>query len=122
MSEIEQKALELIEKFEALATEVAPDALDLGLAAARVAAAEGAFSFVLPAAICAAMWQVARKTYKADNFTWGDESPSAKGLTVLGCAIVGILTGTIALIEVSIWPFVGIFYPELWIAKQVLGW
>ena len=117
---IEEKAVELIEKFEALATDIAPDAVELGLVTARVAAIEEAM-FLIGALIGAAIL-IPLATRLAREVDW--DSPSFPPLVIpFSGATIGAFFCTIAALKwASVWPFVGIFYPELWIAKQVLGW
>lgn len=113
---IEEKAVELIEKFEALATDIAPDAVELGLMAARVAAANDTLIFVVGLAL--AVFGVPKIAHFMINGS--DDIKDVVPAVVFGS--LGILGGMAALAHASLWGPVGIFYPELWIAKQVLGW
>ena len=119
MEGIEQKAIELIEKFEALATDIAPDAIELGLMAARVAAVQDiVFSLAISLLAVSLLW-FPKKTWKLMADETIDDRVFGTGLASIPAIITGAI-GTFGLL--NIWAWVGIFYPELWIAKQVLGW
>ena len=114
---IEEKAVELIEKFEALAVDVAPDAIELGLATARVSAAAGLIQGIVALGIGILggfiMYRMAKWELKRD------------GDCIISCLVsaIPVLVTVFGFVQiVNVWSWVGIFYPELWIAKQVLGW
>ena len=129
MDGIEEKAIELIEKFEALAVDVAPDAIELGLGVARVAAWQQILWLAIPLAIFFLsfrrpwpFFKLAGEIDKEKDDRWRRKEEIGaflKGSAWAGTAAIG---GIVSLAHISLWPFVGIFYPELWIAKQVLGW
>jgi hypothetical protein len=121
-SGIEEKAVELIEKFEALAVDIAPDAIELGLMAARVAAANDIANLVIISAIFITCLWFTKRSFRLGRW---DNRGNPENFWAIGQMIfsaVSVIFGGTAAIQFSIWPFVGIFYPELWIAKQVLGW
>lgn len=124
MEDLEGKLVELIEKFENLTAALAPDALELGLFVARMAAAQEIFIFVL--AWAALYWGSARGLPSFAKVDWKAAGPLEAGPTQLIRGIIGLCATAIGfikgIVEFEIWPFVGVFYPEVWIAKQVLGW
>ena len=71
ITDLEAKTVELIEKFETLATNIAPDAIDLGLAAARIAAAEEVLSLVLYLSLL--VGSIFTIKYHAPKATWENE-------------------------------------------------
>ena len=113
---IEEKAVELIEKFEALATDIAPDAIELGLMTARISAANNAILAIVGVAV--AVYCLPR------GVRWFMTGPddARHGIPGVANMIAGAVGGIIGLTHLSLWTFIGVFYPELWIAKQVLGW
>lgn len=121
MENLEEKFIELIEKFEKLSTELAPEVLELGLMTARVAAGEAAIKWSLVVGLT--IWSVQVVKRNSSSMEWCEIFPENKAaVKVLVASIIAMLLGAGSFISVSIWPFVGIFYPELWIAKRVLGW
>lgn len=122
MSELDGKFVELIEKFEALATELAPQTLDTALTAARVAAASQTVTFFAFVGLAFFLMRKARVAWPGSKWDEDGSPQNPDAFKVLGCGLFGFCSGIVAVIAFSVWPFVGIFYPELWIAKQVLGW
>ena len=129
LSSIEEKAVELIEKFEALAVDIAPGVIELGLMAARVAAAESVLWLIVGATIYIAWvrkpgphFKLAGVIIKECGERWRKDEESKEIFLGAIWSVATVVGGVITLANLSIWPFVGIFYPELWIAKQVLGW
>ena len=119
MDGIEEKAIELIEKFEALAVDVAPDAIELGLMAARVSAIQDLIFSVAWVALAALLLRAPIMMWRwAED--WGMDD--RVGVTVLTSAPSAVFCGFGVIGLLNIWSWAGIFYPELWIAKQVLGW
>ena len=116
---IEEKAVELIEKFEQLATDIAPDAVELGMTTARVAAAQTLVTGGILAILAIAGWFIVfskvlpweRGKVKCDFF-----------YTSMASFVPGVISIATLVHLTDVWAWAGIFYPELWIAKQVLGW
>ena len=121
MENLETKFVELIEKFEALATEIAPEVLELGLMAARVAAAESVMRLLLLVGVAWLLIRHSTRLIREGTFSI-DDGPDKKLIFGSFLSAAAAAFGISAFIRISVWPFVGIFYPELWIAKQVLGW
>lgn len=141
--QVEEKAVELMDKaadaieafagkLEALGVEYGPDVVDAALGVARVSAAsEIVTGFVLTA--CGAVglrfgWplasngiKLARRYMKPDYPVNGPDGFALAAVGSVGCVIscIVLMIGLLELIDV--WPWVGIFEPKLWIAKQVLG-
>ena len=132
MSEkLEDKAVELIDKFAAkldsLSTEYGPEVVDAALAVAWVSATQEAVKWSIALALCViSSWLFARKALPlAKAKTFDDSSDEAAVFGAIIFAVVSgltaLITALISLVGFSVWPWVGMFEPKLWIAKQVLG-
>lgn len=121
MENLEGKFIELIEKFETLSTKLAPEAIDIGLAAARVAAAQELIGFFILAGLTFWFSRKTKTAWPEAKFSDG-EPENFQSWKVTGCGFVTTLLGAATAFSFSFWPFVGIVYPELWIAKRILGW
>lgn len=119
METLEGKPVGLIERFENLTAELAPQAVELALLAARVAAANQVA--VLAIAVCVAIWAFRVPLVERMEKAIDDDSVTGFFVPLLR-GIAGLIGIAVILQHISIWPWVGIFYPEVWIAKQVLGW
>lgn len=142
MSELETSAAKAIDKLSGAADQLAakmaelaqqygPEAIDAGLAVARIEAAQGivkGFVFLIVSAvfsfICykltkigfnlARIYKLPETSYSAPDGTW----QIAVGI----CAgVLASITGITFVVALSdIWNWVGIFEPKLWIAHRLL--
>ena len=136
---LEEKTVELldrsadaIESFAAqlktLAESYGPEVADLALATARVDAAAGlvtgiAMMVVAVALLGPARWlfKKAREQRQHHGVHTGNEVPGYVAGSVLFC-ISGIIGGIACLQYLfDAWRWVGLFSPELWLAKTILG-
>lgn len=121
MEALEEKTVELMNKFEALAVELAPEALDLGLAVARVSAAQAAVQFLLLAGVASWCLLVAKRNSSKAEYDGTGFPDNSSAFKTVGGVIAGGLLSIIALTEFSIYPFIGVFWPEIWMAHEILG-
>ena len=127
MSELENKTVELLDKFDSLATQYAPTVIDAAVASVQVTAI-GNLVWGVFGLVCAfTTWWLSKnfskyaRKKKNDN---GYMSDWDVGMTI--GASVGILSSTIIAVTsvaslFNIWNWVAIFNPELAMAHIVLG-
>jgi len=127
MSDLEQKTIELLDKFDKLATQYTPDAINAAISAVQVSAI-GSLIWGVIGCFCAyGFWWIAthftqysRNKKQEDGYMSDWEFGIA-----IGYIGGGIVTGFIALFAVSelfeIWNWVAIFNPKLALAHKILG-
>lgn len=123
MSEIEQKLVELIDKFENLSAELAPEVVEVGLTAARIAAGQelvyGVLALVVAGVFLWFPFKVWAGLYDADD------TPDDIAFVVFttGASSLPTLIATIIALAnlLNIWNWAGLFDPRLWIAARVMG-
>ncbi len=127
LASLEDKAVELIEKFESIAEDHGPQAIELGLDAVRIIGLQSVvghviFLFIVLGFIYAAkkMWNVIENwkpedhnNHKVDHDFW----PTFP----FGVLCVGIFAfGGILMVRLfSVWGWVALFYPELWLVGKL---
>ena len=58
--------------------------------------------------------------HKADP--WIDMLEVHEFLAVIGCGAAGLIAGTIGIAQItSVWAWVGMFEPQVWLARKILG-
>ena len=123
---MEDKVLDLLSKFEQLVIDIAPHVLELGLFTARVAAGQSLFKacllFILTIGFAVVsvkfFKQAVKEQRKEERGDPEDKYYAGGGIFAVAATVLGI----ILLVNSSIWSVIGVFYPEVWIAKEVLGW
>lgn len=126
---VDQKAVELMDKaanaveafaakLDTLAQEYGPEVIDAALAVARIEAADRILGQLAAIAVTLALVWAARGCWRAH--VKDDENP-AFIIGLVASVAAGAFCSMAFLITASIWPWVGIIEPKLWIAKRVLG-
>ena len=124
---LEDKAVELIEKFESIAEQHGPQAVELGLEAVRVIGLQSVlwhviFFFIVLGFIYAArkMWSVI-KNWKPEEHGGNSVGENVWPTGHFGVACTGIFVfGVILTIRLfNIWGWVALFYPELWLVGKL---
>lgn len=114
---------ELSDKFGEIALAHGQDAVDLGLNVARVSAGSELVSGLLFLALSIILIVFCNKYYRWLTKDEADFCASPACMIVGGgwcAAVIGSLMS--AKYIINLWAWVGIFYPELWVAKEILGW
>lgn len=119
LDRLESHVASVADKMAELAEAHGQQFVDFGLAVARVDAANAAIKIVLLWAISGLLVLCARSLLRWGAAQEEPERDMAKVAAVfcVGLAFLPGLTGLFA----GAWPFIGVFYPEMWVAKQVLG-
>lgn len=130
MSKIEDKAVDIMdkamvgaeklsEKLAQLAEQYGPDVVDAGLAVARVTAAQKLLYGLIAVIGSTAFFWIARYLVrKVRDENW-DEFFGIGGIFISGA--LGLFFAIGGLIDLlSIWNWVGVFEPKLWIAHRIL--
>ncbi|MEM7209581.1 MAG: hypothetical protein AAF434_17310 [Pseudomonadota bacterium] len=125
MSELEQKAVEILDKLEAITVNYAPDVADAALAAVQVSAVSEITARATFAAIVAICWFILLGFRKR---VIGKINEGERGLeehlffwTAAAGSLLFVLS-VMALFELSdVWTWVSLFNPELGLAHKVTG-
>ena len=127
MNELEQKALELFDRLDSLATQYTPDVVEAAVTAVSVTAigriAEG---FIGLGCAFIAWWLATHFTeYCRKKKDDGGFMSNWEVGVAIGFGVGGLVTSIIALISISnlmhIWNWVAIFNPKLALAHKILG-
>jgi hypothetical protein len=130
----EEKAVELINRFDTLATEVAPQIVDLGLLTARIAAGTAVLWSVVGLATMVICIYISYRGFRRTDGIDIPEDPDSSEYSLAKTKMMyaessmfayGVLSvmGFLTFVtNFSLFAFVGVFYPQVWIAKIVLGW
>ena len=122
MSDLEQKAVDVLDRLEGLATEYTPKALEMAISVARVeAAAEligGVFLLVVAGFLGRLAWncylrEMKTKAYSDDHFL-----TLMCGLASGGVGFALLIYG--GAIVLNPWHWAGLFNPELFLAAKVI--
>ena len=126
MSELENKTVEILDKFDALATQYTPAVIDGAVTAVQVTAIGDLARGIFGLACAFATWwlsknfsQYARKE-KTDDYMSDWEIGIAIGMGA-GILSSGIIAVTSVALLFDIWNWVAIWNPELATAHRVLG-
>lgn len=125
--ETADRAMDMVESFaaklETLAIELGPEVGDLALATARI----DALSYIFPQLLLVAGFLFITPKIVRFVIQWEAkaESPN-KGLAYFLSGIGGAAFFVISIVGkawsfLSVWPWVGLYEPKLWIAYKVLG-
>lgn len=127
LASLEDKAVELIEKFESIAEQHGPQAVELGLDAVRVIGLQSVvghvvFLFIVLGCIYGAkkMWVVIKnwnpEDHKGKSVDHGFWPYGPFGMFCGGSGIFGVffIAGML-----DIWGWVALFYPELWLVGKL---
>ena len=121
--EIEQKLIELIEKFENLSAELAPEVVEIGLTTARFAAGQGLVYGVLALVVAGVLLWLPVKVWS--GLYDEDDAVEDKAWVVIitGVSSAPALIATIIALTnlLNIWNWAGLFDPRIWIAARVMG-
>lgn len=132
MKDIEQKAVEILDKLEALATQYTPDVLDAAVAIVQVNGIRNVVCGFLGIAAIFLVRAVARRSREycqAQYDAFHEENPHADNGWEVGVA-VSIIFGVIATLILAIssvvtlcdvWNWVAMFDPKLALAQRILG-
>jgi len=118
---LEDKAVELIDKFESIAEQHGPQAIELGLDAVRVIGLQYVVGHVLVFLIMLSCIYLTKKMGKVVGNCpiterWNDFWPCGPFGLLYG---VSIFFGGILLVRLfNIWGWVALFYPELWLVGK----
>ena len=117
---IEDKAVELMEKLDKLATEYAPDVIDSAIEVVRVSGFGSLIYGLLAVGFIFSLW-LAYKKIKSYEIDSAYEEPIWGGFFLV--SIVGGVISVVVIIETlfDIWTWVAIFNPKLALAHQILG-
>ena len=124
---LEGKAVELIERFETIAEQHGPQAVELGLDAVRVIGAQSLIGGVLGLIGVTVAFFLGKKLYKI-IVNWKPEEHDNKSVDrdfwpygPMGMAcILGGISMFFALIDLlNVWLWVALFYPELWLVGKL---
>ena len=127
METLEQKAVELLDKLEVLATKYTPEAIDAAASAVTVTAAGNLLLGIAGIGAAIFAWWVTknfatycRSKYQEDG--WASDWDLGWRF---GLGIGGIISGILALISVpylfDVWNWVALFNPKLALAHRILG-
>ena len=107
-----------------MAVELAPEALELGLTVARIAALSEIITGVVLALAAASLAGISKWLCRASgNFKCSVDREFTRGFTIaIGGGGTVVLAAVSLVYVINVWAWAGAFNPELWIAKQVLGW
>jgi hypothetical protein len=115
---IEEKVVEYLEKLDKLATELAPQGYDMALQVVQINAVQSlvvGFIGLVIAIFCA---RVVWWALTSEDIGYSSAPAFAALLGVIGC-LGGMLAFTINVL--SVWNWIGLFHPELYLAKQLMG-
>ena len=90
MENLEGKFIELLEKFEALSAELAPEVMEVGLMTARIAAAQHIIYALLTLLIAGALLWFPKRTWRVD-FGSKDDRYFFTGIAALPSVVIGII-------------------------------
>lgn len=122
MSDLEQKAVELLTRFETLAEQTTPEVIDAALTAVRISA----FGHLTTASviagasgtIAALSYQVVRKQLALDSYEQSD------GKIIASCValVFSLVPFGVAVADLTnVWHWVAMFEPKLALAHKLLG-
>lgn len=137
--ELEKKAVEVIDKamdgmdkLSVMLGEVAekygPEVVDVGLEVARISAANELVVALVIFLVWLGILRTFFKLYKIEKASEnGFNQPTIAAITCIGVGIISVIGVVPVLIEslprlFSLWNWVGLIEPKLWIAHQVLNW
>lgn len=127
MDRMEEWAVALSGKLEQLAVAHGDKAVDLALGAARVDALYSisiglALVIVAVVAGCVSNWFRKQAIEASETAPAYSDAPFGWGVGAVLIGMGAAAIGVVALLKLSnAWAWAGLFYPELWIAKRVLG-
>ena len=125
--DIETKSVELLDKFEALATQYTPEVIDAAEAAVRVTAISNlVYGVIAIATACGTCFLATKATSffikrREEDGPWSDWE-----IGIVLSAIIGVVSGTVFTLSgvtglFSLWNWVAIFNPQLALAHKILG-
>jgi len=123
MAGIEEKAVEIMDKLDKLATQYAPDVMESALAAVQVSAvgnlvmSVAAILFVVVVGyVCLKYWRHSH----TDESSYESET-ICEAITVV-YIVLGFIVLAVCIIQISdVWNYVAIFNPKLALAHKILG-
>ena len=127
MGTLEQKAVELLDKLDALATKYTPEVIDAATSAVTVTALGNILSGLVGIGAAIFAWWVTKNfaTYcrrKKQEEDWMSDWEIG---WALGLGVGGITSGIVALYSVwslfDVWNWVALFNPKLALAHRILG-
>lgn len=127
MDRMEEWAVTLSGKLEQLAAAHGDKAVDLALGAARVDALYSltiglALMIIAVVAGCTSNWFRKQAIEASETAPAHSDAPFGWGVGAVLIGMGAAVTGALALTKLAnAWAWAGLFYPELWIAKKVLG-
>jgi len=117
---LEEKATELLTKFESIADQVGPQAVEATLSAVQYASVGGLVTGVVLTAAAAILANFSFKFYK-EECKQGPHSEGGYGFASLASAVVGAFLGMGGLANLfNVWHWVGIFDPAAVLAAKIV--
>ena len=127
LASLEGKAVELIEKFESIAEQHGPQAIELGLDAVRIIGLQSVIGHVVFLFIGLGCIYTARKIWVYMK-NWNPEDHNGHDLWfdfwpigpfVIFCVGIFGFGGVLMIRLFNIWGWVALFYPELWLVGKL---
>ena len=127
LASLEGKAVELIEKFESIAEQHGPQAIELGLDAVRIIGLQNVVGHVVLLFIILLCIYAAKKIWLVGE-NWNPEDHDGHtaghdfwpygpfGIVCMGAFVIGV---ALAVRLFNIWGWVALFYPELWLVGKL---
>lgn len=120
LERIEVWGAAIADKLEQLAVDHGDRAVELALGAVRVDAGSQLAGGMISLIICVVMVFLYRRAYA--KYVEGRGESDGLWIGMLTSGIVALGTFVVAVTELfNVWAWAGLIYPELWIAKKVIG-
>lgn len=122
--DLQDKTLELINKFEQIAQELTPEVVDIAFFVARISGLKSIIIGVFFAIVCTAFLRAASKIRAKYNESilsenWEDDDAYTWVVFITCAIIVGSIS---AILLLNLWSYVAIISPEVYIGHKILGW